>query len=125
MSATDLLAALWALMLYNLPVVAHVALAISVCFILGCRVAKMMRGVTALSVFLQHATLAVGMFGSVLLSFSGHTEWAAASGSAGALVFLLMSMRRWRFSPPAGTNRAHPVPPHQLRHVTGGTRSEP
>ena len=42
-----------------------------------------------------------------------------------ALVFLLMSMRRWRFSPPAGTNRAHPVPPHQLRHVTGGTRSEP
>ena len=122
MSATDLLSALWALMLYNLPVVANVALAISVCVILGCRVAKMMRGVTALSVFLQHATLAVGMFGSVLLSFSGHTAWAAASGSAGALVFLLMSMRR--FSPPAGTNRAHPVPPHQLRHVTGGTRSD-
>lgn len=124
MNAADVLAALWALVLYNLPTVLNVALASVVCIVLGCRVAKMMRGVTSVTVFLQHSALAVGMFGSVLLSFSGRSEWAAASASGGALLFLLMSVKRWRFAPPAGTNRPHPVPPQQLRHVTGGMRSD-
>lgn len=125
MNAVDVLAALWSLVLYHLPVVLNVAVASFVCIMLGCRIAKMMRGVTSLSVFLQHAVLALSMFGSILLSFSHHSEWAAASASIGVLIFLLMSVKRWRFAPPAGTNRTHPIPPAQLRHVAGGIRSKP
>lgn len=125
MNGTDVLAALWAIALYHLPVVMNVAVASIVCVVLGCRVAKMMRGVTELSVFVQHAILAIGMFGSILLSFSGQSQWAAASASAGVLVFLLMSLKRWRFAPPAGTNRPRPVQPGGLRHAVGGMRSKP
>lgn len=125
MSGPDVFAALWALMIYNLPVVANVALSGCVCVILGCRVAKMTRGVTSVLVFLQHAILAIGMFGSVLLSFVGHSEWGAASASAGAMVFLLMSMKRWRGAPPAGTNKAHSIRSGDLLHAvasSGGKR---
>lgn len=125
MNAEQVLAALWSIALYHLPVVINVAVAGIVCVVLGCRVAKMMRGVTELSVFVQHAVLAIGMFGSILLSFAQHSEWAAASASAGVLVFLLMSLKRWRFAPPAGTNRPRPLQPGGLRHAVGGVRSKP
>ncbi len=120
MNATDVLEALWTVALYHLPVVINVAVAGFVCVMLGCRVAKMMCGVTSLAVFVQHAVLAVAMFGSILLSFAQHSEWAAACASAGVLVFLLMSVKRWRSAPPAGTARVQPVPPGALRHVAGG-----
>lgn len=125
MNAADVLSALWTVALYHLPVVINVAMASFVCIMLGCRVAKMMRGITSLSVFLQHSALALGMFGSILLSFSHHSEWAAAAISAGVLLFLLMSLKRWRLAPPAGTNRPHPLHPSDLRHAVGGTRSKP
>ena len=125
MNAADVLSALWTVALYHLPVVLNVAVASFVCIMLGCRVAKMKRGVTSLSVFLQHAVLALGMFGSILLSFALHSEWAAASANAGVLLFLLMSVKRWRKAPPVGTNRPNPIPPSQLRHAAGGIRSKP
>lgn len=125
MTALDILTALWALIVYNLAEVTNVAVATVVCIMLGCRVAKMKRGVTSLLVFLQHAVLALGMFGSILLSFAGHAEWAAVTANAGALLFLALSTRRWRHAAPAGTVRAQPVDTSLLRHVHGGTRSEP
>ena len=124
MNAIDVLSALWALVLYHLPVVLNVSVAALVCIVLGCRVAKMMRGVTELTVFVQHASLALGMFVSILLSFSHRSEWAAASASIGVLVFLLMSLKRWRFAPPAGTNRRQQAP-GGLRHAVGGVRNRP
>jgi len=125
MNAADLFAVLWTLVLYNLPAVIAGALGVVVCFMLGCRIAKMMRGVTALGVFLQHAFLAIGVFGAVLLLFSGRSEWSPASAIAGVLIFLLLSLRRWRYAPPAGTVRAKPLDLSQLRHVHGGKRSDP
>lgn len=121
MNATDVMGALWALVLFHLPVVLNVSVAGSVCIILGCRIAKMMRGVTSLSVFVQHAVLAMSMFGSILLSFGEHSEWASACASCGVLIFLLMSVKRWRQAPPAGTVRAHPMPsPHLSRASSWG-----
>lgn len=124
MNATDVLAALWALILYNLPVVANVLLAGAVCIILGCRVAKMTRGVTSVLVFLQHAILALGMFSSVMLSFAGHSEWGAASATGGCMVFLLLSTKRWRSAPPAGTARADPASSALMRHALANLRSK-
>lgn len=124
MNASDVLSALWQVALYNAPNVTAAGLGAIVCIMLGCRVAKMVRGVTSLVVFMQHAGLAVGIFGAVLLSFANHSEWSAASAIAGVLIFLLLSVRRWRHAPPAGTARPAALEVHQLRHVHGGKRSD-
>lgn len=125
MNGSDLFPTLWALLMIHLHTVINVAAATCICVILGCRVAKMMRGVTSLAVFLQHAGLALAMFGSVLLTIVGHGEWAATCTSVGVLVFLLMSVKRWRGAAPAGTNRPQPLEHTQLRHAVGGIRGKP
>lgn len=125
MSATDVISALWTMVVYNASTVVEGVLGAVVCTVLACRINKMMHGVTAVVVFVQHAVLAIGVFGSVLLSFAGHGEWSAASAVAGVLVFLLLSVNRWRHAPPAGTARPAALEVHQLRHVHGGTKGQP
>ena len=79
------------------------------CFVLLCRVDKMTRGITKPVVFFQHALLAMGMFGSVLIRFTAYAEWADASMAAGLLAFLLSSLDRWRVSAPEGTTKPMPL----------------
>lgn len=125
MNGSDVFMLMFDLMLAHLPVVLSDALLVAGCVVLACRIDKMMRGVTSLRVFLQHAALAMGMFGAFLLSFTTFSAWGPVSVAAGVLVFLLLSLSRWRYAPPAGTNRAHPVRARDLRHVAGGSRSKP
>lgn len=89
---------------------------------LFCRIAMMQTARTRLTVFLQHAALALGLGVSVLSILAG---WAArayvADGwvvqllatpgvgatalAAGVVVFLLASAGRWRDGAPSGTDR--------------------
>lgn len=75
------------------------------CFMIACRIDKMVRGVTLSLVFYQHAALAAGLFGSFLLTFTRHAEWATASTVTGVVVFLGLSLQRWRHGAPEGTTR--------------------
>lgn len=125
MSGGDVLLILFHLMLGNLPMVAADAMLVVGCIMIACRIEKMMRGVTAVRVFLQHAALALGMFNAFLLSFTKFAAWGTASVAAGVLVFFLLSLSRWRYAPPSGTERPRPLSPKHMRHVHGGNRSEP
>lgn len=75
------------------------------CFMIACRIDKMVRGVTLAMVFYQHAALAAGLFGSFLLTFTRHAAWSTASVVAGVVVFLALSVQRWRHGAPEGTTR--------------------
>ena len=125
MSAVDVLSALWALVVYNASTVVEGVLGAVVCTVLACRINKMMRGVTAVRVFIQHAALALGMFNAFLLSFTKFAAWGTASVAAGVLIFFLLSLARWRYAPPAGTERPRPLSSEHMRHAAGGRRAEP
>lgn len=105
---------------------AHAALIVSDCLLvvgivmLSCRIEKMMRGVTALRVFVQHFLLSCSLGGALLLSFGDLYKWGPACVAGGVVVFFAMSMKRWRQAPPQGTKRARPLHEHDLRHVAGG-----
>lgn len=125
MNGSDVLLILLELMLGNLPMIAADAMLVVGCIMIACRIEKMMRGVTAVRVFLQHAALALGMFNAFLLSFTKFAAWGTASVAAGVLVFFLLSLSRWRYAPPVGTERTRPLSPKHMRHVAGGRGSEP
>ena len=80
-------------------------LSLIACFMIACRIDKMVRGVTLSAVFYQHAALAAGLFGSFLLTFTRHADWSTASVVAGVVVFLTLSVQRWRHGAPEGTTR--------------------
>lgn len=101
------------------------ALSLVGCFVLLCRVDKMLKGVTKPIVFAQHAVLAVGLFGGFLLNVTGEGAWAAASIAAGVLSFFLMSMGRWRHAAPEGTAKPGDLGPYEIdsrhfRYINGG-----
>lgn len=125
MNGGDVLLILFELMLGNLPTVASDTMLVAGCVMIACRIEKMMRGVTAVRVFIQHAALALGMFNAFLLSFTKFSAWGTASVAAGVLIFFLFSLSRWRYAPPAGTERPRPLASKHMRHVHGGNRSEP
>lgn len=68
---------------------------------LVCRVAKMHSGRTKFGVFLQHAGLALALFGALFLP----SEHAKAAMAAGVLLFLLLGSRRWADGAPPGTDK--------------------
>lgn len=125
MNGGDVLLILLDLTLGNLPTVAADVMLVVGCIVIACRIEKMMRGVTALRVFLQHAALALGMFNAFLLSFTKFAAWGTASVAAGVLIFFLLSLSRWRYAPPSGTERARPLSPKHMRNVAGGRGTDP
>jgi hypothetical protein len=101
----------------------YAVLALGACYVIACRIDKMLKGVTQPVVFWQHALLAVAVFGSLLLSFTAWAEWTASALCAGVLAFFVLSLPRWRDSAPAGTEKKlTEIPAEQLRHVVGGTK---
>lgn len=104
--------------------VLQLALACAGIWSLFCRIAMMQTARTRLTVFLQHAALALGLGISVLCTLA---RWAArsygtgaggwvvellatpglgdAALAAGVVVFLLASAARWRDGAPSGTDK--------------------
>lgn len=90
------------------------------CYLVLCRIDKMERGKTRGAIFLQHALLGAGLFGSVLLDFTRWNDLSGASASAGVLAFLIFSFRRWRHGAPEDTSSPMPLDEASLRRVSGG-----
>lgn len=78
-----------------------------ICWSVVCRVIQMHPGVTTTHVFVQHATLGIGMLGGAVLPH----PWGALSMALGVFVFLLMGSGRWRFGAPDGTLINPPTKP--------------
>lgn len=97
------------------------ALALVACFMLLCRVDKMVKGTTKYSVFLQHALLALSLFGSAVLNFTEFDDWSPASMAAGVVCFFFFSVNRWRKGAPDGTTKPMELDASHFRHVSGGT----
>lgn len=96
------------------------------CYLVLCRIDKMLKGVTRPVVFVQHAVL-----GACLFAAGGLELWPDAHGYStgvaafGVLMFFLLSRSRWRSGAPDGTAKASVEPPstltsEQLRQVVGG-----
>ena len=98
------------------------ALTLIACFMILCRVDKMMNGVTQGTVFAQHAILGMALFGSFVISFTDYAEWGDAILSAGIVCFLLLSVRRWKRGAPIGTTKPMGLDETELRHVSGGKK---
>lgn len=79
-------------------------LTLSTCYVVLCRVEKMVRGVTKPIIFYQHAALALGFFLSFILSFTQWADLAEAASAGGVLMFFGMSAGRWRVSAPEDTS---------------------
>jgi hypothetical protein len=97
------------------------AITLALCYVLACRIDKMVRGETRPGVFWQHAILGVSLMGSWLLSFTSYADWSGPTLAGGVFAFFMFSTRRWRGKAPVGTNLAE-LPPEALRHVAGGKR---
>ena len=102
------------------------AMAWAGCYLVLCRIDKMLKGVTRAAVFVQHAVL-----GACLFVAGGLELWPEAHGFStgvaafGVLMFFLMSSSRWRGGAPDGTAKRAVEPPStlaedQLRGVVGG-----
>ncbi len=102
--------------------VATTLLALTACFMLLCRVDKMMKGLTKPTVFIQHSILAIGMFSSVILNFTEYSDWSGAAMSGGVVAFFMLSVGRWRQRAPDGTTKPAPLRDSDLRHVSGGKK---
>jgi len=99
-----------------------IILTLSACFLLMCRIDKMIHGVTKKTVFVQHAALAMGMFGSVILDFTAYAEWSNASMAIGVLSFFFFSIGRWRRGAPDGTTRPIELSNEDFIRVHGGNK---
>lgn len=106
MNASDVLSAFAALLLAHAPLIVADLLCLACAITLSRRVSKMQRGVTSLKVFFQHAIVALGLFGGLLLSFTEYSEWTAAAVAGGTFGFFLLSMQRWKTQAPQGTIRS-------------------
>lgn len=96
-------------------------LTLGLCYLLACRIDKMVRGVTRPAVFWQHAVLGVASMGSFLAGFTELAPWRDVIFAAGVLVFFLFSLDRWRVRAPKDTKLTE-MPPEVLRHVVGGKK---
>ena len=92
-------------------------LTLSTCYVVLCRVEKMVRGVTKPVVFYQHAALALGFFVSFVLGFTQWADLAEAASAGGVLLFFGMSASRWRFKAPEDTNTKPGQLDDQASHV--------
>lgn len=99
-------------------------LALVGCFMMLCRVDKMVKGTTKAAVFLQHALLALALFGSAVLNFTEFDDWSPASMAAGVVAFFLFSVNRWNYRAPDGTTKPAPLDESQLQHVAGGRNAD-
>ncbi len=99
-------------------------LALVGCFMLMCRVDKMVKGTTKATVFVQHALLALSLFGSAVLNFTEFDDWSPASMAAGVVAFFFFSIGRWKYQAPAGTTKPAPLDEAQWQHVAGGTHAD-
>jgi len=92
------------------------------CFMLMCRVDKMVKGVTKWTVFFQHAILALSMFVSAVLNFTPYDDWSAASLAFGVVIFFSLSIQRWRYQAPTGTTKPADLDESSYVHIVGGSR---
>lgn len=83
---------------------------LAACFVVACRVDKMLRGVTKPGVFIQHAALGLGLFGGGLLSFTRWADLAIGAAALGVLVFFVISRQRWKHGAPEGTSKPMELP---------------
>lgn len=97
-------------------------LALVGCFLLACRVDKMVKGETKPSVFLQHALLALALFVSAVLNFTEFDDWSPAVMAAGVVAFFFFSVNRWRYRAPDGTTKPAPLDEAQWQQVVGGAK---
>ena len=88
----------------NWMVALSLGLPLSACYVVLCRVEKMVRGVTKPIIFYQHAALALGFFVSFVLGFTQWADLAEAASAAGVLVFFGLSANRWRVRAPEDTS---------------------
>ncbi len=93
------------------------------CFMIACRVEKMVKGVTMPAIFVQHALVGCGLFGGFVLMFTDFSDWSPASIAAGIVAFFIISLRRWRGGAPEGTTKPSDLDGPALRHVSGGKRN--
>lgn len=80
-------------------------LILALCYVLACRVDKMVRGVTKPRIFWQHFLLGVSAIASLALRFTTFEPWASPALAFGVLVFFLFSVQRWRRAAPKDTER--------------------
>lgn len=106
MNASDVFSAFAAMLLAHAPLIVADLLCLACAITLSRRVSKMQRGVTSLKVFYQHAVVALGLVGGLLLSFTEYSEWSAAAVAGGTFGFFLLSMQRWKTHAPQGTIRS-------------------
>lgn len=106
MNASDVLSAFGVLIAAHAPLIVADLLCLACAIMLSRRVAKMQRGVTSLKIFYQHAVVALGLVGGLLLSFTQYSEWSAAAVAGGTFGFFLLSMQRWKTHAPHGTIRS-------------------
>lgn len=83
---------------------------LAACFVVACRIDKMLKGVTKPWVFIQHAALGLGLLGGGLLSFTRWADLSVGSAALGVLVFFVISRHRWRHGAPEGTSRPMEMP---------------
>lgn len=78
-----------------------------------CRVNHMQFGRTRLLVFFQHAALALGLLGGLILT----EPWARASMALGVFLFLVMGSGRWRHGAPADITKPAPLDESPLKEL--------
>lgn len=106
MNASEVFSAFGLILAAHAPLIVADLLCLACVITLSRRVSKMQRGVTSLKVFFQHAVMALGLAGGLLLSFTPFSEWSAAAVAAGTFGFFLLSMQRWKNHAPQGTIRS-------------------
>lgn len=85
------------------PTFVYGMLALTLCYVLACRIDKMMRGVTKPVVFFQHAMLAACAMASWLMEFTSLQPWGEPVFAFGVLQFFFFSLSRWKTRAPDGT----------------------
>lgn len=88
----------------NWMIAVSAGLTLSACFIVACRIDKMLKGITRPVIFYQHALLALGFFVSFVLGFTRYADLAEAASAAGVVAFFLLSANRWKNKAPEDTN---------------------
>ncbi len=80
----------------------NTALTLAAVWAVLCRINALQHGATDPRVFVQHAALGLGLFGSLLLP----ADWGRVAIAAGVFAFLAIGASRWRNGAPAGTRKA-------------------
>lgn len=99
-----------------------VFMTLGACFVVLCRIDKMLAGVTRTEVFLQHAALGLGLFCAAIFEFIGHGAIALACASGGVSVFLGLSTSRWRHQAPEGTTKPVELDSAMMSRIYGGKK---